>query len=114
MNGEELVGLPFEVLFGFIRIATHPRLGPARVGLSEARRVVEEWLRMPHSRTLTSGSRHFSRVMDLMTVTLGSGRLLSDAILAAYAIEHRATLYTNDSDFARFPGLQWRNPLMPA
>ena len=36
---------------------------------------------------------------------------LGGVILAAYAIEHRARLYTNDADFSRFPGLEWENPL---
>jgi predicted nucleic acid-binding protein len=42
--------------------------------------------------------------------SMAAGPVLSDAILAAYAIEHRATLFTNDGDFARFPGLKWENP----
>lgn len=41
MNGEELIGLPFEVTFGFIRVATNPRLGSAKVSLADARRVVQ-------------------------------------------------------------------------
>jgi predicted nucleic acid-binding protein len=30
--------------------------------------------------------------------------------LAALAIEHRATVVTFDTDFARFPGVDWRIP----
>lgn len=112
MNGDELIGLPLEVAFGFIRVATNPRLGPAKVGLADARRVVEGWLNLPHARVLTPGARHFGRVMDLMSAAMAAGPVLSDAVLAAYAIEHRAMLFTNDGDFARFPGLQWRNPLL--
>ena len=37
--------------------------------------------------------------------------LTSDAHLAALAIEHGAELCSSDHDFARFPGLKWRNPL---
>jgi predicted nucleic acid-binding protein len=45
-------------------------------------------------------------------VPLGTGgNLTSDGHLAALAIEHGAELYSCDSDFARFPGLKWRNPL---
>lgn len=111
MNGDELIGLPFEVAFGFIRVATNPRLGAARVALIDARRVVESWLNLPQARVLSPGARHFALVMDLMTAAMAAGPVLSDAILAAYAIEHRATLFTNDGDFARFPGLTWENPL---
>ena len=40
-----------------------------------------------------------------------AGNLTSDAHLAALAIEHGAQLCSADSDFARFPGLKWMNPL---
>lgn len=112
MNGEELVGMPLEIAFGFVRVATNPRLGAARVTLIDARRVVEGWMQLPQVRTLVPGALHFNRVMELMTAAMATGPVLSDAILAAYAIEHRATLFTNDGDFARFPGLSWRNPLI--
>lgn len=39
------------------------------------------------------------------------GAMVSDAYLAALAIEHGCELVTTDSDFARFPDLNWRNPL---
>jgi len=35
MNGEELIGLPFEVSFGFIRVATNPRLAAAQIPLAD-------------------------------------------------------------------------------
>lgn len=44
---------------------------------------------------------------------VASGVIASDAVLAVYTISHRAVLRTNDADFSRFPGLQWRNPLSP-
>jgi predicted nucleic acid-binding protein len=50
--------------------------------------------------------------MELLERTMGSGGLVSDAVLAVHALENRATLYSNDSDFSRFPGLDWRNPLV--
>jgi predicted nucleic acid-binding protein len=36
---------------------------------------------------------------------------VTDAQIAAIAIEQGATLFTNDSDFGRFPGLKRQNPL---
>jgi toxin-antitoxin system PIN domain toxin len=111
MNGEELIGLPNEVCLGFVRIATNPRLGSSAVALTEARAVVETWLALDHVRVLVPGPDYFARVMDLTAQTMGSGTLISDAALAAHALAHRATLYSNDSDFARFPGLNWVNPL---
>ncbi|MCB1124901.1 MAG: PIN domain-containing protein [Verrucomicrobiae bacterium] len=112
MNRDELIGLPLEVAFGFVRVATNPRLAAARVALADARRVVEGWLDLPQTRVLTPGAMHFTRVMNLMASAMAAGPVLSDAILAAYAVEHRAILFTNDGDFARFPGLKWENPLL--
>ena len=36
---------------------------------------------------------------------------MMDAHLAALAIEHQAELHSNDTDFSRFSGLRWRNPI---
>ncbi len=111
MSSEELIGIPHEVSLGFVRIATNHRLGEAAVTLAEARGVVESWLELPQVKVLTPGDQHFKKVMDLMEAAMATGTVLSDAILAAFAIEHRARLCTNDSDFSRFPGLDWENPL---
>jgi uncharacterized protein len=40
-----------------------------------------------------------------------TGPLVMDAIIAAIALEHGATLCTTDHDFPRFAGLKWTNPL---
>jgi len=57
------------------------------------------------------GPRHFELLMELFRATNVAGPLTTDTHLAALAIEHQAELHSNDSDFARFPGLRWRNPL---
>jgi predicted nucleic acid-binding protein len=33
--------------------------------------------------------------------------------LAALALEHNCVLQSTDTDFARFPGLKWVNPICP-
>jgi len=112
LNGDELIGLPYEVVFGFVRIATHPRLGSAAVSLDRSQKVVESWLGQPNVRLISPEAGHFDKVMVLMARAMASGAVLSDAILAAHAIANRAVLHTNDSDFARFPDLRWHNPLL--
>jgi toxin-antitoxin system PIN domain toxin len=111
ISDTEMIGLPHEVSLGFIRIATNRRLGAAAVDLATARETVELWLGLPHVRVLLPGPTHFLRVLDLMEAARVTGATLSDAILAAHAIENRATLFSNDADFSRFPGLRWHNPL---
>lgn len=111
LNGEELVVLPYEVSFGFVRIATNPKLGAAAIALATARDIVGVWLQQAQVRHIGPTSGHFERVMNLMTDAMATGAILSDAVLAAYAIEHRACLYSNDADFSRFRGLDWQNPV---
>ena len=112
LNDQELIGLPHEVTLGFLRIATNPRLGQAAVSLSAARSVVESWLAVSVVRTLLPQDDHTSKVLALMERSAVRGQLTSDASLAVYAIEARATLCSNDGDFASFPGLTWKNPLI--
>jgi len=112
INGRELIGLPHEVPLGFVRIATNPRLGQSVVPLAAAKAVVESWSKIPVVRVLLPQEDHVLKVMSLMEQSATSGQLASDASLAVYAIESRAILCSNDSDFARFPGLTWKNPLM--
>ena len=112
LNKNELIAIPHEISFGFVRIATNPRLGNAAVTLSSPRRPAECSVALPQIRVLMPSSGHFQRVMELMRLAQARGSLLSDAILAAYALEHGARLCTTDSDFSRFPGLDWENPLL--
>jgi uncharacterized protein len=112
LNGRELIGLPHEVTLGFVRIATNRRLGAAAVSLTAARAVVNSWSKSSIVRILLPTEDHSTKVFDLMERCDVSGQLTSDASLAVYAIVSRATLYSNDSDFARFPGLEWKNPLL--
>ena len=66
MNGDELIGLPQEVPLGFLRIATHPRLGAARVPLESAEETIRTWLSLPVCRVLLPTEGHALRVVDLM------------------------------------------------
>jgi len=47
----------------------------------------------------------------LLADTQGGSNLVTDAHIAAIAIEHRATVASNDFDFQRFEGLNTINPL---
>ena len=40
------------------------------------------------------------------------GSLTADAQIAAIATRHRGTVHTADTDFQRFPGVRWKNPLL--
>jgi toxin-antitoxin system PIN domain toxin len=112
LNGRELIGLPHEIMLGFVRIATNPRLGEATITLKTAKSVIETLRQVSVVRVLLPSENHCEQVLSLMERASASGQLTSDASLAVYAIANRATLCSNDADFARFPGLNWENPLL--
>jgi predicted nucleic acid-binding protein len=59
----------------------------------------------------TPGERHWPILDKLLRQSQASGNLVTDAHLAALAIEHGCTLCSTDQDFRRFDGLTWINPI---
>ena len=110
---ESRVGLAWVTILAFLRITTHPRL-PGPISLADAIAIVNDWLSLPSVVVLSPGERHWEILSNLLPAAGASGPLVMDAHLAALAIEHGATLCTNDRDSARFPGLKWMNPLPPS
>lgn len=111
LSGTEPVGLPLVVVFGFVRIATNARVFQSPMTPSEAARHVRSWQAQPVVQVLEPGSNHVKRVLTLLESLGAAGNLVTDTQIAALAIEHEAVLHTADTDFMRFPGLRWRNPL---
>jgi predicted nucleic acid-binding protein len=75
---------------------------------------VQSWLARPQAHAVVPGPRHLQIMSGNMQAARASGRLTTDAHLAAIAIENQAELHSNDADFSRFPGLRWVNPLARA
>jgi predicted nucleic acid-binding protein len=73
--------------------------------------IVNDWLRAPCVVIVAPTERHWAVLSDLLQKSQSSGALIMDGHLAALAIEHGATLCTNDRDFLRFPGLKVEFPL---
>jgi predicted nucleic acid-binding protein len=63
-------------------------------------------------RVLNPGPTHAELAFGFLRAEGRGGNLTTDAHLAALAIESRATLHTADTDFLRFNGLKWVNPLI--
>jgi uncharacterized protein len=112
LSGTEPVALYWPVIQAFLRITTNPRISPVCLRIEESYTYVESWLSQPCTLLLQPTSSHREIFKKLLTQTQATGNLISDASLAALAIEHGCILCSADGDFARFPGLKWRNPLM--
>jgi hypothetical protein len=111
MNRHEPVGLPWAVALGFVRLVTHPAVLVQPLEPLAALSHGELWLGRPQVDVLDPGPRHLAILRDLLGAVGVAGALATDAHLAALAIEHQCELHSNDTDFARFPGLRWRDPL---
>jgi uncharacterized protein len=111
-SGAELIALPWQTVSAFVRIMTHPRLPGERLTIDEAARVVDTWLDQPNVRLLAPGEGHWPLFRQMLVAGQASGPLASDAHLAALTIEYGGVLHTTDRDFARFPDLRWKNPLV--
>ena len=85
--------------------------GHQPVAMATALQHLRSWLEQPSVHVLQPGPRHLTILAGFCEAGVLSSALLSDAHIAALAIENQATVHSNDSDFCRFPGLRWSNPL---
>ena len=111
LAGGETVAMPWMVLIAFVRLTTNPRVLDQPLTSVAAIDITRGWHQHPYVTVPEPTNRHFDTLERLLAATATGGNLVSDAHLAALAIEHGATLCSADGDFARFPGLNWINPL---
>lgn len=111
LNGPRRVGLPWQTLNAFMRIATHPRASRRPLDARTAWRQVAAWLDTPVAWIPQPGPDYARILGELITEHDLRGNMIPDAALAALAIENGVTLVSTDTDFARFHGLRWENPL---
>ena len=105
------VCLCWTVLSAFIRIGTNHRVFDHPLSLEQALARVKSWLDQPFTRVVRPTEQHWTIFQQMLTDGQAVANLVTDAHLAALAIEHGCELASTDSDFARFPKLKWSNPL---
>ena len=111
LNGDEPVAIPWVVVLGFIRLMTHRAVLNTPLSPASSIAHVRAWFAQGNVERLDPGPQHLDLIDRMLTAIGTAGNLTTDAHLAALAIEHQCELHSNDNDFARFPGLRWRNPL---
>ena len=111
INGDETVGIPWAVSMGFVRQMANPSILETPMRPSESLGRVKSWFQYAHIRSLDPGANHLTHLQNILDAVAGGAKLVTDAHIAALAIEHQAVVHSHDSDFRRFPGLQWYNPL---
>ena len=113
LNGERRVGLPWQSLTAFVRISTNPRALASPLKPADAYDLVEQWLDVPVAWVPQPTRAHRAVLGRLVRELDLRGNLVADAVLATLCLEHGLTMVSADSDFARFPELQWINPVVP-
>ena len=111
LSGSRSVCLCWTVLSAFIRIGTNPRVFEHPLSLEQAVARVQSWLEQPCTRVVRPTDRHWTVFQQMLSDGQAVANLVTDAHLAALAIEHGCELASTDSDFARFSRLKWMNPL---
>ena len=110
-SDEDLVIIPWVTIWAFLRVATNPRLFAKPIPLVVAFDVVKRWAALPNVSVVSPGSRHLELLESLAIRGQAGGPLISDAVIAAIAMEQGSALASTDRDLLRFPGLKVLNPL---
>lgn len=111
LSGTEEVGLPWSVVTGFMRISTSRRSPISTLTPAQAVATVNEWYTYEHVQAVNPGPQHMILMGRLLEAVGIGGNRIPDVHIAAIAMEVGAEVHSHDNDFARFPGLRWRNPL---
>lgn len=111
LSGSSPVCLCWTVLSAFIRISTNPRVFEHPLSLDQALARVQSWIDQPCTRLIHPTEQHWPLFKKMLLEGQAVANLVTDAHLAALAVEHGCELISTDSDFSRFPTVHWRNPL---
>jgi toxin-antitoxin system PIN domain toxin len=111
MSGPSPLSLLPAVVFGFVRIATHPRVFKDPLSVSEAADHVRSWLAMRHVQLHEMLPEDVACALGLLEAAGTAGNLTTDAQIAAVALRLDAEVHTSDLDFGRFPKVRCLNPL---
>lgn len=111
LSSGKLVRIGHVVVLGFIRIMTNPRILENPLTVDRAIEVVDGWLSLPNVELIGPAESHWTNLARMLNAGRVGGNLTTDAHIAALAADYGLIVHTNDADFARFPGIQTRNPL---
>lgn len=110
LSGSETVAFAWMPLLAFVRLVTKPDLFPSPLTVDEALDRVDAWLAAPSAIVVAPGASHAQLVRRLLAPLGTGGNLVSDAHLAALALEYRCTVVSFDRDFDRFDGVERVEP----
>lgn len=101
-TGTELIGIPWQVASGFLRVGTNRRIFDRPLDLSFAREFLTDLFDHPMVEVVGPTAAHWSVYSKLLEDLNLTGDVVMDAHIAAIAIEHKASIASTDKDFRRF------------
>jgi toxin-antitoxin system PIN domain toxin len=104
--GASGIAFCWPALVGFLRLSTRSGIFSQPLTLDHALELLHAWLDHPAARVISPTERHAALLSSLLLARGRGGNLVSDAHIAALAIEHGAELGTFDRDFEQFAGLR--------
>jgi toxin-antitoxin system PIN domain toxin len=111
LSGREPIGFAWVVLLAFLRLTTRATLFDRPLQSGDAFAIVDGWLAQPCATIVHPTARHADLLRGLLRPVGAAGNLTNDAHLAALSIEYGGVVCSSDSDFSRFPGVAWEDPL---
>ena len=110
--GTEPVGIPWQVFDGFIRQTSNTSIMAAPWTPAGAAGEIRRWLGNGHIVTIAPGPRYLEILEQILVATGATRRLVSDATIAALALENGAEVHTNNvRDFQAVPGADVAEPV---
>lgn len=109
--GDEQFGVPWSVWWSFLRLASHPRVFPMPTPIGDSLDFATAVRAQPGHLPAEPGPRHLDCLQEACRRGEATADLVPDAVLAAVALEHGATVVSFDRDFARFDGIDWEQPV---
>lgn len=110
--GDAQFGISPLALSAAARIVTNPRIFRQPSSVAEAFGFCNNLLGQPHCETVRPGRQHWPIFTRICLEGGIRGPRIPDAWFAALAIEHGCVWITYDRDYARFPELDWREPML--
>lgn len=102
------LAVPEQVIAGAIRILTNPRIFSPPLETAVAVGDLASLLSHPGVSIPPAGPRWWAVFSQLVEAVRARGNLVSDAAIAAHALDQDGVVVTLDRDFAKFPGLRYQ------
>jgi hypothetical protein len=110
-SGKEAFYLPWPVVMGYLRVATHPAILAHPLSAEEASSNVGALMDLPHCRPIAEEPGFWDVYQRVVADSPSRGNLVPDAHVAALLLQHGIRrVYTRDRDYRRFPFLEVLDP----